>query len=292
VYYLNVDIMPAIVDISNYILYIEYNLFRKVVYYFTMYRIIPNNNSKLLDFYREKFGLSKNAKMIINKRIEKLVVIDYIKGNIGDRLQVLCRCDCSNTIVLYAQNLLAKEHTSCGCANKRAANNNAMKHNKSRTSEYRAWDGIKQRCYNTKHHAYDNYGGRGIKVCDRWLDKEKGFENFYEDMGGKLTPKHLYSIERKDVDGNYEPSNCIWAIINIQARSKRVHKNNKLGFSGIRRRNKKYEVVITVNSRYIYLGRYRDLDKAIDSRIAGELKYWGYILTKRRNIKILNKAEI
>ncbi len=79
-------------------------------------------------------------------------------------------------------------------------------HGMRNTPEYRAWFEMKRRCYDSKRKYYKNYGGRGIKVCDRWLES---FEIFYEDMGDKPSDNH--SLDRIDVDGNYEPSNCKWS---------------------------------------------------------------------------------
>lgn len=79
-------------------------------------------------------------------------------------------------------------------------------HGMSNTPEYKAWFEMKRRCYNKNRKGYKNYGGRGIKVCDRWLES---FENFYEDMGDRPSPNH--SLDRIDVNGNYEPSNCKWS---------------------------------------------------------------------------------
>lgn len=81
-----------------------------------------------------------------------------------------------------------------------------FKHGKSKTVEYKTWDSIKARCYNIKNIRYKNYGGRGIKVCDKWL---ASFEDFYKDMGDRPSPDH--SIERRENDKDYCPENCFWA---------------------------------------------------------------------------------
>lgn len=93
------------------------------------------------------------------------------------------------------------------------------------TPEYRAWCGLKSRCLNANHPKFRIYGGRGIRVCDRWLD----FANFLSDMGNKPTPNH--SVERVNRHGNYEPGNCIWATQAIQQRNRST--NHILTFNGI-----------------------------------------------------------
>lgn len=93
------------------------------------------------------------------------------------------------------------------------------KHNLCNIPEYKVWSSLVNRCLNPNNQAYDNYGGRGIKVCSRWLDKKKGFTNFISDMGKR--PNSKYSIDRINNDGNYEPDNCRWATIKQQNNNKR-----------------------------------------------------------------------
>lgn len=103
-----------------------------------------------------------------------------------------------------------------------------IKHGLINTPEYGCWRGAKGRCYNKKRKEYPNYGGRvnpgPITVCDRWLDKENGFLNFLQDMGEKPEPKQLYSIDRRDNDGNYTPENCFWGTRSQQILNRRANK--------------------------------------------------------------------
>ena len=116
-----------------------------------------------------------------------------------------CKCDCGKTTSVTSQDLLKGKSKSCGCLRAELH----TKHGGSDTSEYHTWEQIVQRCTNKDSPRYKTYGGRGITVCERWLE----FENFIRDMGPRPTGQ---SIERVDNDKGYEPTNCIWAEASVQ----------------------------------------------------------------------------
>lgn len=132
----------------------------------------------------------------------------------------LCKCDCGNIIKAASQNLKSGNTKSCGCLNKEIATKVNTKHNMYGTRLYKIWCNMKNRCYNQNVKAYNDYGGRGIKVCDDWLNKENGFINFYN-WAINNGYKDDLTIDRINNDGNYEPSNCRWATILEQSHNKR-----------------------------------------------------------------------
>lgn len=147
------------------------------------------------------------------KKFGRLTVIEYSHTN-GKRSMWRCLCDCGNEKIVNGHELACGDTKSCGCI--RGQSN--ITHGDSRgkkTKEYRTWTGIITRCYNINHHKYPSYGGRGIVMCDRWRNS---YENFLSDMGRAPSPKH--SIDRPNVNGNYEPGNCRWATDAEQCENK------------------------------------------------------------------------
>lgn len=130
----------------------------------------------------------------------------------------VCQCDCGSTSLVIAGNLKSGGTKSCGCILKEkltARNSTGRKHGLSKTSIYRTWKGMLSRCYNKNSEAYQNYGGRGITVCDEWL----AIENFLADMGQR--PSEHHSIERLDNNVGYSKQNCVWATDVEQNRNRR-----------------------------------------------------------------------
>lgn len=142
-------------------------------------------------------------------KFNRLTAIDYVP-----RYKWRCRCDCGRITTVQSGHLKSGQTKSCGCAALDVVRSRP-KHGQWGGLEYWCWAGMIQRCENPRASGYADYGGRGIKVCERW----KKFELFLADMGPR--PGMQYSIDRQDVDGDYEPSNCRWATAGEQARNSR-----------------------------------------------------------------------
>lgn len=161
----------------------------------------------------------------------------------------LCQCDCGNQIVLKSGALYGNTQ-SCGCIAREATTRRNFKHGLSKSREYRSWVKAKCRCYNPKDPKYKDYGGRGISMCERWIGD---FLAFMSDLGP--CPPGM-TIERNDVNGNYEPKNCRWATPKEQSNNKRCNR------------------IVEINGEALTLAQWRDRTGIGQDTLAYRLKHY------------------
>jgi hypothetical protein len=156
---------------------------------------------------------------LIGKRFGKLKVIKQTWKDKWGKSRWLCKCDCGNKTIVLANSLKRNHTKSCGCLVTKYGPRKDGKELK----EYRLWINMIQRCINPNHKYYSFYGGRGIMVCERWME----FPNFLEDMG-ESPPR--FQIDRIDNNGDYCKENCRWVTSKINCRNRR--NNNMKTYKG------------------------------------------------------------
>jgi len=183
---------------------------------------------------------------LVGQRFERLIVISFIYVNKHGFTCWRCLCICGNYRIVIGNNLKSGHTKSCGCLQKELSAKRmkiaATKHGHSSggnlSPTYYSWHNMIQRCTNPKEVGYKYYGGRGIKVCDRWRNS---FENFLKDMGER--PENL-TLDRIDNNGDYELENCCWATRKEQANNRR--NNVKLTYKNITLNQKTWSRILDI----------------------------------------------
>lgn len=174
---------------------------------------------------------------LTGKRFGRWVTVRRGSNTKAGKTTYLCACDCGTEREVVSSSLIGGKSISCGCNQIDVVTARNTTHGMVGSSEYGSWQMMLARCRNANFPDYDLYGGRGISVCERWLK----FENFFSDMGKK--PEGKTSIDRIDVNGDYEPNNCRWASQKEQMNN--VRKNRHVAIGG---------VVMTIADAARYLG--------------------------------------
>lgn len=163
--------------------------------------------SKLIDLTEQKFG-----RLTVIKRVEK--------QNKTRSAYWLCQCECGNTTIVSSPNLKNKHAMSCGCLQQESRLTHSITHGLAKTRIYRIYLGMKKRCYNKNYFQFQYYGGKGIRICDEWLNN---FKSFY-DWSIANNYNDTLTIDRINSNGNYCPENCRWVDKYVQANNKKTNK--------------------------------------------------------------------
>ncbi len=209
-------------------------------------RAIREGRRMFCSVQHQRLGMSLD---LVGKSFGRLTVIEMIdpeKGEIKNfkknRTYWKCKCECEKERIVQGNYLVKGYSKSCGCHTKERS------YGQTKQIEYASWRSMINRCLDPKNEKYPDYGARGISVCDRWLEKNNGFKNFFVDMGSR--PNKNRTLDRIDNDGNYEPSNCRWATKRVQSRNKR--NNVWYDHSGRKKVLKDWAKYFKVNSSSLY----------------------------------------
>jgi hypothetical protein len=172
-----------------------------------------------------------------------------------------CRCECGNETVVVSGSLVTGNTTSCGCER------GNFKHGGTGKGSYNTWRAMIRRCTIPTDKDYPRYGGKGVTVCLAWME----YEQFAKDMG---EPQGDETLDRINVYGNYDPSNCRWAGVQTQNRNTRLRVNSTTGYIGVSVVGKRFLAKITVGKKSYYSKLCDTVEEAAAARKELETRYW------------------
>lgn len=206
-------------------------------------------------------------------RFGRLIAIKPVDKNKAGQYIWQCMCDCGNEHIVTGSALVQGVTKSCGCYAKDVAGQVSVTHGMSSTPEYGAWKNAITRCSDPENKKYVDYGGRGIRVCERWQwPAEIGFKNFMEDMGRC----EGLTLDRIDPNGDYCPENCRWVDRYIQGYNTRQHSTNTSGKTGVsKNKDGTWQSYINFKGKRYPLGEYNSFEEAVEAREQAEIKFYG-----------------
>lgn len=198
-------------------------------------------------------------------RFGRLVAVKRSGTNASKKVVWECLCDCGNIKYADSCSLVTRKTTSCGCV---VPN---FKHGGWKKSSYNTWRAMIRRCINPTDKDYPRYGGKGVTVCPAWLD----YKTFASDMGEPVGDE---TLDRIDTYGNYEPSNCRWASLPVQARNIRLRDASKTGYTGVSQTGPtSWMAKITVRKKAFYSKCFKTVEEAATARKELERLHWGAV---------------
>lgn len=187
-----------------------------------------NSRTKSCGHLNEKGSPKEN---LVGQKFNRLTVIKYIGSSERRKNRWLCKCDCGKLVKVETSHLKDGSTKSCGCFNQERIGDFNRKTGQTNTRLHYVYLNMLNRCYRKNSYSYKYYGGRGIHVCPEWQG-EHGFENFYkwalESGYDKEAKRGECTLDRINVDGNYDPDNCRWVDLHTQANNKRTNRHIKI----------------------------------------------------------------